>query len=205
MVRARTGPPPKFCSATCRAKAWKAAHPDRAAAQAKTGGERRKAPSVPCPYCDGLMRPHHNTCGAVGCRRADRRRAQREFQARYEAEHGERYRDRFDKCYKPGWRQRNPEAAARSDQARRARTLSAETELFDRRDVFERDRWRCQLCGTKVDRALAWPHPRSASLDHVVPLSKGGPHSKANAQLAHLECNLRKHNGGGPAQLALIG
>lgn len=71
--------------------------------------------------------------------------------------------------------------------------------------IARRDRWRCQLCGERVSKRLAWPHPRSASLDHIVPLTKDGAHEPANVQLAHLECNTRKHNRGGGEQLALIG
>jgi 5-methylcytosine-specific restriction endonuclease McrA len=55
--------------------------------------------------------------------------------------------------------------------------------------VFRRDRWICQLCGEPVDRLKRYPNPASASIDHRVPLSKGGGHNFANAQLAHLHCN----------------
>jgi 5-methylcytosine-specific restriction endonuclease McrA len=33
-----------------------------------------------------------------------------------------------------------------------------------------------------------------ASVDHIVPLSLGGPHTLDNAQLAHLRCNAIKGN-----------
>jgi 5-methylcytosine-specific restriction endonuclease McrA len=39
---------------------------------------------------------------------------------------------------------------------------------------------------------LRYPDPGFGSLDHAIPLSKGGSHSYANAQLAHLSCNLLK-------------
>jgi len=64
--------------------------------------------------------------------------------------------------------------------------------VFDRREVFERDGWRCGLCGEPIDKGIAWPDPMSASLDHVVPISRGGKHSRANAQAAHLTCNVHK-------------
>ena len=32
----------------------------------------------------------------------------------------------------------------------------------------------------------------SATLDHVIPLAKGGAHARANVRCAHLICNLRK-------------
>lgn len=72
-------------------------------------------------------------------------------------------------------------------------------------EIAKRDRWRCHICGTRVGQKIAWPHPRSASLDHVVPLSKGGAHDPANVRLAHLSCNSSKSNKGGGEQLLLIG
>jgi len=41
---------------------------------------------------------------------------------------------------------------------------------------------------------LAWPDPGSKSIDHILPLSKGGSHSQENVQWAHLVCNTRKGN-----------
>lgn len=63
---------------------------------------------------------------------------------------------------------------------------------LSRIDVCERDGWVCGLCGKRVDASLAWPHPNSASLDHVVPLSAGGSHTLDNVQCAHLSCNMAK-------------
>lgn len=60
--------------------------------------------------------------------------------------------------------------------------------------VFERDGWMCGLCGVAIDKSLPHPDPWSVSLDHVVPLSKGGQHSLGNVQAAHLTCNLSKGN-----------
>jgi len=88
--------------------------------------------------------------------------------------------------------------------ARRALQRAAQVEPVNVAKVYERDRWRCGLCSKRVDRRLKYPHPMSASLDHIVPLSLDGAHSMANVQLAHLACNLSKSNGGSQ-QLALIG
>ena len=52
-----------------------------------------------------------------------------------------------------------------------------------------RDNWMCALCGEPVDRELKYPDPRSKSVDHTVPISKGGEHSYANTKVAHLLCN----------------
>lgn len=72
---------------------------------------------------------------------------------------------------------------------------AAQAEAFEYAEVYERDGWVCGLCGDPVDRELVWPDPMSASLDHVVPLSKGGAHTRENSQCAHLVCNVRKGAG----------
>jgi 5-methylcytosine-specific restriction endonuclease McrA len=75
---------------------------------------------------------------------------------------------------------------------RRARMVDADRERFGRQEIFERDGWKCGLCGERVNRRLKYPHPRSASLDHIIPVSHGGGHTRSNTQLAHLDCNVRK-------------
>lgn len=59
-------------------------------------------------------------------------------------------------------------------------------------DIYERDSWVCGVCGDGIDPDTAWPDPLSASLDHILPLSKGGHHVPENVQAAHLSCNVRK-------------
>lgn len=60
------------------------------------------------------------------------------------------------------------------------------------RDIYERDRWVCQLCGKRIHKGKKAPHPLSPSIDHIVPLSKGGQHGWANVQAAHFICNSTK-------------
>lgn len=93
----------------------------------------------------------------------------------------------------------------RKTQARRAATRGVEVERVDRDVVGERDGWRCGICRRQVKKRLAWPHPKSPSLDHVIPLSEHGPHTYANCRIAHLDCNTKRSNRGGNEQLALIG
>lgn len=59
-------------------------------------------------------------------------------------------------------------------------------------DVFSRDRWRCQLCGCKVIPSASTYIPNRATLDHIVPLSRGGTHTYANVQTACNLCNSKK-------------
>ena len=61
--------------------------------------------------------------------------------------------------------------------------------------VYAQSGWKCHLCGKRVSRRLKYPHPKSASLDHIVPLSwrKDSPgHVWGNVALAHLRCNQSK-------------
>lgn len=67
-------------------------------------------------------------------------------------------------------------------------------EVFTHLEVFERDKWVCRICEEEIDQKLKYPNPLSASLDHIVPLSKDGLHVLENVQAAHLVCNVRKGN-----------
>jgi 5-methylcytosine-specific restriction endonuclease McrA len=52
---------------------------------------------------------------------------------------------------------------------------------------------KCGICGEPIDMELRFPDGRSASLDHIVPLSLGGTDAVENLQLAHFGCNASKH------------
>jgi len=75
---------------------------------------------------------------------------------------------------------------------RRAVSKGKPAERVFRRVVFQRDAWVCGVCYGFVDRHVEHPDPASPSLDHIVPLGRGGSHSYANVQLTHLGCNIRK-------------
>lgn len=51
----------------------------------------------------------------------------------------------------------------------------------------------CGICGLPVDKTLRFPNPMSKSIDHIIPIAKGGhPSDINNLQLAHLSCNRAK-------------
>jgi 5-methylcytosine-specific restriction endonuclease McrA len=77
----------------------------------------------------------------------------------------------------------------------RARRFGVPYTSINKTAIFERDQWICGLCGEFVDRTIPWPDPLSATLDHIVPLSRGigSPgHVESNVQLGHFCCNLLK-------------
>ena len=48
----------------------------------------------------------------------------------------------------------------------------------------------CALCGMPIDKKKRFPDPMSATVDHIVPVAKGGhPSDLQNLQIAHLICN----------------
>lgn len=89
--------------------------------------------------------------------------------------------------------------------SRRARKRAAFVEHIDPAVVFERDGWRCQLCGDDVSRDVDPRHPKAPSVDHIVPLARGGLHEYTNVQCAHYGCNSSKRDRDQAAQLALFG
>lgn len=100
------------------------------------------------------------------------------------------------------WKKQNPEYQTeryRNDPEYRKRNLNysrmrkalrkgAEAaELVDRQTIIERDNATCYICGNG-------PLPDfEIHLDHVIPLSKGGPHTPDNVRVACVSCNCKKN------------
>lgn len=80
-------------------------------------------------------------------------------------------------------------------QIRRAREYdyTRPREIFYDREIFTRDDWHCQLCLKPVARNRVHPYPLAPTIDHIIPLSRGGLHIRKNVQLAHARCNCKKH------------
>lgn len=86
------------------------------------------------------------------------------------------------------------EAKYRCSVAYKHNLRMATLEEFDRVEIYERDNWTCSLCQESIDRQLQYPDPDSVSIDHILPISLGGTHSRDNVAAAHLGCNIRKGN-----------
>ncbi|WP_369598523.1 HNH endonuclease [Sinorhizobium meliloti] len=81
---------------------------------------------------------------------------------------------------------------------------AAYVERVDPIKVFDRDKWKCQICGVKTPRKLRGTmDDRAPELDHVMPLSLGGAHSYMNTQCACRKCN-REKSDTLPAQIGLF-
>ena len=199
------GPTARYCSAACRGAAGYDRVKSRYNLAAREETAARRAATVrTCPTCATDFSPA-KTLKQEFCSKACSRKAHQQTNTRSCEVQG---------CARPHaakgmcamhWRraargdgrEANPEWDDRrraNYHKRRALKAGAEAVDFSPVDVFERDGWVCGICCEPVDPDLAWPDPRSASLDHIVPLSKGGSHSPDNAQCAHLVCNVSKGN-----------
>lgn len=96
---------------------------------------------------------------------------------------GKKWRDENKKKMaelKLNWRKSNPQKDAEYNHKRRCRGGNASSS--DIKEVFDRDGHTCLNCGSR-DRL---------SIDHIIPLSKGGLNDKDNLQCLCLTCNLSK-------------
>lgn len=208
------GPHPAYCSKRCQNRAQ----------YLRTGGvsneRRRMSPRdpIPCEVCAQAFTPRSarsRTCSAACLKKLHRdsstrvcsnadcgrpTRANGMCSKHYKASHPNR------KSWKKNGRPEVRRAALRKrTQLRRALTRDPAAEPIDREEIGVRDGWKCGLCHTRVHNSLPYPHPKSPSLDHILPLSEGGKHVRTNVQIAHLKCNVAKGARGGGEQLLLIG
>lgn len=162
---------------------------------------KREASKPPRPRClncgvEMTRRDGATYCGAQPCRTA-----------KYHARQGSLPRCSVEGCesaviakgmcgshYAKDWRSENVERSRDTARSRRALRREVRVESFSSREVFERDGWVCGLCSEPIPRDVLWPDLRSPSIDHVVPIARGGEHSLANVQAAHLSCNSRKQD-----------
>lgn len=196
----------QYCSKTCQNHASYSRRADAIRAEAKAATRRVRESTVKrCKQCDEAFTPARSMaqlfcskkclrkyirdnapldCAVTGCERP--LRAKGLCNAHYKAEaraNGnitpEKWTDRRRANY----------------HRRRALKKSLPAESFRPSEIFDRDGWVCGICSEVVDKDVAYPHSSSPSLDHIVPLSRGGHHTRDNVQLAHLSCNVRKGAG----------
>jgi 5-methylcytosine-specific restriction endonuclease McrA len=60
--------------------------------------------------------------------------------------------------------------------------------------IIERDGNVCHICNSEINLSLARNSRFGATIDHVIPVSKGGADTLENMRLAHWICNIKKGN-----------
>ena len=121
-----------------------------------------------------------DSCARDGCDRP--RRAKKLCVTHYNASFFKGSQRKYD----------TPEKKRARDQRRRAVVFGHTADLISRDRVGDRDGWVCGICRRDVDISLPWPDPKSPSLDHIVPLARGGRHTYSNVRISHLTCNVKR-------------
>ena len=183
------------CQSCCavkahQAKRWNANNADKVAASAKLRREQNRE--------EISLRRSKNRQDNIDLRLKQERDAR--FRNREAAlERTRRWRERNPEKVSAGsrrWRQENPERNREIKRdafhRRKARLIEAFVENVNRLVVFERDDYICQICGIECSTEVDWPAKNFATLDHIIPLAKGGSHEYANVQLLCLRCNTSK-------------
>lgn len=146
----------------------------RTRACAKCVEQRKKRSAAQCyvrrpritKQCQGCGAPITGTASKVRCTACTTRKAK----ATHRAKHGRVNKHRL-----------------------RAKKFGVAYEPINPIMLFDRDRWRCQVCGIKTPKKLRGSFkPNAPELDHRIPMAMGGPHTWANVQCACRSCNTKK-------------
>ena len=196
-----------YCSERCRVRVYRRNNPAYVAKSAARARERNAAksaereaslpPKSRCSNCDGelaVRSARARYCNAPACQSA-RKAAAREAGPRCSSMGCDSDVIAKGLCgshYSREWRAANVDRSRDNRRARKARVRDAYVEPVLASEVMHRDRWVCGLCGGDIPPGAEWPDRLSASVDHIIPLSRGGEHSIANVQASHLGCNSRK-------------
>lgn len=163
-----------YCSTACRA--WRRQHPD---------GEMRVMPSL-CGHCGSSM--EHKRAGAIYCSRSCKSLAAgKRRDAAIPGLNAVRYQRERDRrrAYAIAYGQKRPEVGRAARAKRKALARSAGVLTVTGRDwkrLCARHDWRCFYCH----------EPKPLTMDHVVPIIRGGRHSIGNLVPACVNCNSSK-------------
>jgi 5-methylcytosine-specific restriction endonuclease McrA len=97
------------------------------------------------------------------------------------------------------WLLKNSDKKRNYNRARNARIRGVTSEPYTESEVIELYGTTCHLCGFAIDMnaprktgLVNWE--RGLHVDHVIPISMGGPNILSNVRPSHALCNLRKSN-----------
>lgn len=204
---------PMYCSSACKGKAHRERNPDKLAQYRETQRLRLKARPRLIRHCvkcsvqlEGRSLLHCAKCqheADKACQRRSYYRSRGDVRCpdcdRPIANDGS-YQHRCEACRLAALRSQRRASKAR----RRAMERTVNAETFDPLEVLARDGWRCHICGVRTPKRLRGTYADNApELDHIVPLSAGGQHTRLNTACACRRCNIAK-GGTVKGQLRLV-
>lgn len=170
----------KFCSKECATESYKRSNSKRE-----------------CVYCKKYFRPsNHRKCCSNECKRKkenlDRKKRWRLRKCKYCGLWKHTVRRKY--CSKEcGRRGVNLSKELRKNErlkiARRNGQFDADIDIYK---LIERDGGHCYLCGDDILFTCHFNDPKYPTIEHVMPIAKGGTHSWDNVKVACRECNTRK-------------
>lgn len=86
------------------------------------------------------------------------------------------------------WKRKNPNRRRELEMRRNARKRATTTEPVDYDRIWRESRGVCGICKHDI---LIYDQ---IHFDHIVPLARGGTHTRDNIQVAHAVCNLKKQD-----------
>lgn len=95
-----------------------------------------------------------------------------------------------DQC-KRKWANRSREKK-RSARTKRAKSNGKYDSSITLEKLFKRDKGECYICGKKLNPDTYYNDPLAPTIEHVIPIIKGGTHTWDNVRLACRACNNAK-------------
>lgn len=211
-----------YCSKACagKHKSWCVAHGvlaevkmqreiDRRIAERTKAEAGKKGPHTRVAFCER----HGWSRAKSGCECASCYQAQRNYErsgvdlsrlrcSKCGVQFGaSSKRSRCDECK----RKANREASRRRKLIRERKIASSCVDkAVTRESVWKRQGGRCAMCNRKTTMDID-STPRQATVDHIVPISKGGTHTQENTQLLCRDCNCKRKGDKATGQRFLVG
>lgn len=76
--------------------------------------------------------------------------------------------------------------------SKKRRAIYAKGDDIDPVTLFHLHGWICYVCKEKINPRLRMPNYMAATVEHIIPLCKGGTHTWDNVAPSHAKCNFNR-------------
>lgn len=195
----RRTPKQLFCTNKCRTLHIKAMRPDKQCAICSSPFSASSTSNTCSPECRDKWREQRLTERKIASFGPPRTCCQCSKVFTYDGVAFKKF------CSRDCAEERSKETQKRHGHNRRARIAGVAIEHFSPTYILKRDNYVCQACGVKTKPKEKPSHPLYPNVDHIIPISVGGEHSKKNCRCVCSSCNSKKCNKTLNDQLLLFG